>query len=43
MKFWKNVGGSLPDWVATVAFLGLTLLMFITFITTDDSSPVFKL
>ena len=42
MEFWKNVGGSLPDWVATVAFLGLTLLMFITFVTTDNSSPVFK-
>ncbi|MEZ5323783.1 MAG: hypothetical protein R3F19_01760 [Verrucomicrobiales bacterium] len=43
LEFWKNVGGSLPDWVASVAFIGLALLMFITFVTTDNSSPVFKL
>ncbi|MCB1098538.1 MAG: hypothetical protein KDN22_23400 [Verrucomicrobiae bacterium] len=43
LEFWKNVGDSLPDWVASVAFIGLALLMFITFVTTDNSSPVFKL
>jgi hypothetical protein len=43
LEFWKKVGDSLPDWVATVAFIGLALLMFITFVTTENSSPVFKL
>lgn len=43
MEFWKNVGGSLPDWVASVAFIGLALIMFVSFVTTDNNSPVFKL
>ena len=43
VDFWKNVGGSLPDWVASAAFIGLALLMFVSFITTESNSPVFKI
>ena len=42
LDFWKNVGGSLPDWVATAAFVGLALLMFVSFIVSESDSPFFK-
>jgi len=42
VEFWKHVGDSLPDWVASVAFIGLALVMFISFVTTETNSPFFK-
>ena len=42
VEFWNNIGETLPDWAATVAFISLGLIMFVTFVCTETDNSFFK-